>query len=390
MKTLWRSGVRAGLLVGALLLAACGSVPLAQTVQPTPLPTVTRSEGLSIEGRLVPLRSAALTFASGGEIAEIPVSEGQDVSQGAVLMRLGKREVLEAALKQAQVEQVAAEQALDDLRETADLARAQAGQSLVEAQRVLTEAQKAYNDLNTDDFTADLDDRRAEMEDARTELEDAQEELDKFKDLDPDHTRRKTAQDALDDAQDAYDDAVYEFDILENQLDQAQAAVELAQAQVDDAQREADARASGPDPDDLALAQARAVNAAAQVAAAQRALENMDLTAPYAGTVVDLYDYEPGEMVVAGRTVVTLADESAWLVETRDLTELDVVEVQAGQAVLVTPDALPDLELAGEVESVDRVFTERSGDILYTVRVRLTDGDPRLRWGMTVTVAFEP
>jgi hypothetical protein len=57
--------------------------------------------------------------------------------------------------------------------------------------------------------------------------------------------------------------------------------------------------------------------------------------------------------------------------------------------VLVTADALPDLELSGTVESIGEVFEEKRGDITYTVRVALDERDERLRWGMTTVVAFE-
>jgi hypothetical protein len=66
-----------------------------------------------------------------------------------------------------------------------------------------------------------------------------------------------------------------------------------------------------------------------------------------------------------------------------------VVEVQLGQKVTVVPDALPDLELAGTVEEISDTFQEKQGDVTYTVRIRLDEVDPRLRWGMTVVVTFE-
>ena len=124
--------------------------------------------------------------------------------------------------------------------------------------------------------------------------------------------------------------------------------------------------------------------------AAQRGLENSALTAPLSATVVSVADLLPGEIVNPGAVVVKLADLSGWLAETRDLTELDVVDVEIGQDVTVTPDALPDLQLSGTVESIDQVYTERSGDVLYTVTVRLNESDPRLRWGMTVNMVFQP
>jgi hypothetical protein len=57
--------------------------------------------------------------------------------------------------------------------------------------------------------------------------------------------------------------------------------------------------------------------------------------------------------------------------------------------VLVTPDALPHLEITGTVDSISDTFELKRGDVTYTVRIALADFDPRLRWGMTVAVTFE-
>ena len=61
-----------------------------------------------------------------------------------------------------------------------------------------------------------------------------------------------------------------------------------------------------------------------------------------------------------------------------------------GQAVQVTPDALPDLKLAGKVESISQFSVEKFGDVTYTAKINLDEVDPDLRWGMTVKVHFQP
>jgi HlyD family secretion protein len=83
-----------------------------------------------------------------------------------------------------------------------------------------------------------------------------------------------------------------------------------------------------------------------------------------------------------------LADFSQWVVETDDLTEIEVPEIAVGQMVEVTPDALPELQLSGRVESIGELYEEKRGDVTYTARILLDEGDERLRWGMTVVVVF--
>lgn len=205
---------------------------------------------------------------------------------------------------------------------------------------------------------------------------------------------------AIENAQDDLDDAVQDLawaqrapDPIDVALREADVAV--AEETLADAQRHWEAVKDGPDPDELAKAQARIERAEAQMAnaqaaleAAQAALDDIELRAPWAGAVADL-DLKVGQQVSPGIAVLTLADFSGWIVETDNLTEIEVPDVTVGQAVAVTPDALPDLELAGVVESISNLFEEKRGDITYTVDIRLKETDPRLRWGMTVVTTFD-
>jgi multidrug resistance efflux pump len=85
-----------------------------------------------------------------------------------------------------------------------------------------------------------------------------------------------------------------------------------------------------------------------------------------------------------------MGDFSAWYIETSDLTELEVVHITVGQTVEIRPDALPDLVLKGTVESISQSSKTQGGDVLYTVKIKLNDYDPALRWGMTVEATFAP
>lgn len=129
-------------------------------------------------------------------------------------------------------------------------------------------------------------------------------------------------------------------------------------------------------------------NAESQVAAAQAALDNLEITAPFAGIVVEV-DVTLNEQVMPNRPVFVLADFTEWYVETDDLTEIEVVHVSPGQRVTVVPDALPEAELTGEVISVSQNSELKRGDVTYTARILLDEFDLPLRWGMTVTVTFE-
>ncbi len=143
----------------------------------------------------------------------------------------------------------------------------------------------------------------------------------------------------------------------------------------------------GPDPDQVETADARIKAAEANLAAAKANLDNLELKATIDGTVVK-NDLVVGQNVAAGVPVMTLADFSELYAETDDLTEIEVVDVAIGQEVTVVADALPDLKLKGVVEKINQISEEKRGDITYTVRVKLLETDPRLRWGMTVVITF--
>lgn len=372
----------------SLLTTGCEALGLAPTAEPTPLPTVTVSSGVIAEGRVVPKEYAALSLPVRGDIADIFVKESDTVTRGQILLNLADREQAKAALEQAKVAQINAQQQLDALNRTAAMVRAQAENDLTVAKTAVADAQKALDELDTQDFKDELENKQIAVQDAEDLLKDEQEILDKYLDLDKDNATRKAAQTAVDDALVALHNAQRDLILQQSQLDQTRAALDLATARLTEAQRVLDACKDGPDAEKLALAKAQVAAAEAQVVSAQAAVDSYDLKAPYDGTVMEIRNLEIGETILPGQTLMTIANTSSWYVETKDLTELDVVKIQIGQKVTIKSDALSALTMDGEVESISRVYSEKSNDVLYTVRVRLINPDSQLRWGMTVNVTF--
>ena len=382
------------LLLAALaigLLAGCSALPKSLTgAQPTATTApVKASSNVTAEGHVVPRDSTSLFFSTGGRVSEVIVKEGDKVSKGAVLARLGDRESVQASVASAQLELTSAQQQLDSLNREANLAYTQALQASLVADKALIEAQQKLTEIDTDEHQRRIDDANTAVSNAKDDLKSAQEEVDKYANLDPDNTIRKNADDDLKAAQTKYDQEVQRRDLLVNELDMGKAAVEAARANQAEAARVWDNRKSGPDPEQLALAQARLANAQAQLTAAQATLARMDLTAPYDGTVVEIH-ISVGEQAFPNQPVIVLADLSTWYVETSDLTENEVVKLETGKAAQIVPDALPETTLSGKIEQISNNYNEKAGDINYTVRILLSDSDPLLRWGMTVNVTFEP
>jgi HlyD family secretion protein len=162
----------------------------------------------------------------------------------------------------------------------------------------------------------------------------------------------------------------------------------MAEARLQQALQDLEDRQNGADPDEVALAEARLANARAQSMAAETALADQQLQAPFAGTVAHVA-LKAGELVAAGQVAVIIADYSVWIVETDNLTEFELPGVEQGQSASVTFDALPGLELDGTVTAISPFFEIKRGDVTYTVDVQLMQTDPRLVWGLTSTVTFD-
>ncbi|NMB67540.1 MAG: HlyD family efflux transporter periplasmic adaptor subunit [Chloroflexi bacterium] len=190
------------------------------------------------------------------------------------------------------------------------------------------------------------------------------------------------ARDALDEAVDRYD--ANDSDENKARLDAARASFNLAEQTLAALEDNA-----GIDPDQQAAAEARVQSAKAALESAGVQIDLRTLNATLGGAVVDL-DVQSGELVTAGMPVVTIADYSAWLVKTDNLTELEVARVSLGQKVQVALDALPEMTLEGEVTHINARYEEKRGDITYTVTIRLAQTDPQMRWGMTASVTFLP
>jgi len=374
------------LLVGSVLLLS-GCDGLGSPTTPTPIPQPVTVEGVVAEGNLVPTDSITLTFAVSGTVGEILVHEGENVGAGEAIARLKDTETYDAQILAANLAVLQAQQALDDLNEKADLIHAQAEVDLIRAQQARVEAEKAWDAVDTDEFREDLDDAKVDMNEAEDDLTEAQDDLKEYEDLDEDNLLRQSFEDAVEDAQQAYDEARWAYEELQNQYDLAQAQLTASQKALDNAQKTFDDTVDGPDPDALALAKDNLDQAKRQLAAANATLDYVELTAPFAGKIVRM-DLVEGALTAPGELAAVLIDDSQWYVETNDLTEDEVVQVQIGQAVTVTFDALSGETFNGEVESISQYALEQYGDITYTVRIKLLENDDQLRWGMTAEVDF--
>ena len=377
----------------SLGLAGCQVVDTAQP-QSTPIPTVSDDANTLVEGRLVPIKHVNLSFNLGGVITEILVQEGDPIDAGQVIARLDQRESLAAAVASAELEVVSARQALKTLEENAEVSTAAAQQAVANARDAVRFAERYLNNLNSGSRGTDIDKARADAVLLKDRLDQARKDFAAYENKPEDNVTRAQYLSRLADAQRKYDDIVRLLNNLEGNpsdidLAIAEANLSLSQAQFSLAEQAYEDVREGPDPDALEIAQARLKAAETGLASTMATLADTELVAPISGTLVKL-DLKTGEQAIPGVPLAVVADLSGWQVETEDLNEMDLPGVEIGQAVLIVPDALPELELKGTVKSIGQLFEVKFGDITYTAVISLQDNDPRLRWGMTVAVQFEP
>ncbi|MBI4789302.1 MAG: efflux RND transporter periplasmic adaptor subunit [Chloroflexi bacterium] len=366
-----------GLLV-AVAIAGCSAS--ATPVKPTPTASagskaMLASERIIAEGRVTPVKSAALSFSMGGTVAQVPVALGDQVEAGKVLAQLDTKQ-LELQLAQADANLASAQAKLNQLK------RGASAEDLAAAQQNLTSAEAAYNNLlhpganELAALKADVDKTKALLDQSQAAYDRVGGDSNPQSGMLPQRAQLQTAWLDFLKAQTLYNAKLNPTDA---QIQQARAAIQTAKSQLAKLQ---------PAAEDVAAAQANvnAAQAARDIVAEQ--IKNAKLVAPFAGAITTL-DIDPGEFAAPGIVVLRLADTSRWQIETTDLTELNIVNVAPGMRVTMAFDAIPGLELPGKVTTIRPFGESKQGDIVYTVVVTPDQQDPRLRWNMTAKVTIE-
>jgi HlyD family secretion protein len=352
------------------------------------VPVVADASGGAVvaEAVIEPARWEQLSFEMGGKVVDVLVVEGSAVKAGDPIARL-ETDDLDRALANADLSLRQAQLRLAQLEKSADES------DIAAAEAAIANAQAAYNEALkqltlTEDSVAVGDEVRAARyakDEAYRVYQDLQAKYDRGEaGVEERHVAR--AHDAYQDAEGRYNRAVQNAEL---QLLAARNAVNQAKRALEQAQRDLEDLLEGPDALDVQAVQLEIEAAVLALEETQSALEDATLVATFDGMVAQL-DVDVGDTVAAGQPVVVLATLDQLRAVTKDLTELDVVRVKAGQAVAVSVDALPEDEFAGVVSEIALQPGDYRGDVVYAVTVDLTDAaDSPLRWGMTALVEIK-
>jgi HlyD family secretion protein len=283
----------------------------------------------------VDIRSVDLGFRVPGRIAAMAVDEGARVRPGAPLARLDARPLADA-LAAAEAEIAAAE---------AELAKRRNGnrpQDIAQAAALVAG-------------------RSAELAKAREDYE-----------------RRAALVKTGAVSQALFDASRAQYRASEAQLRAAEQALSLQRA--------------GSRAEDIEAARARRAAAIAQRDKARTDLADAVIAAPAAGTILTRAR-EPGAIVQAGETVFTLTIDRPMRVRAY-VPEPDLSRISPGMKVLVTADGNPRtyhgtigfISPAAEFTPKSVQTEDLRTDLVYRIRVIVTDPDDALRQGQPVTV----
>jgi HlyD family secretion protein len=152
----------------------------------------------------------------------------------------------------------------------------------------------------------------------------------------------------------------------------------------------------GTRPERLEAARAEVASARAALAATEAVAQDLVLTAPVDGTVISR-NAEPGELLPAGQSALTLGQTAEPYVRVYVPTRL-LPQVRQGQRAVARLDGYPDRPIEGRVVAISpqAEFTPRialteqeRADLVFGVKVALTDTTGLLRPGLPATVEFE-
>jgi HlyD family secretion protein len=384
-------------------------------------------------------QSARLAWKISGIVDQVNVKVGDKVSAGQALASIAPASVTQNVLL-AQASLTDAKKALDDLVNS-NLQQAQALKALQDAQKALDDlknsgmnrakaeeavanAQKSVDQANLQVYTlthppsqAVLDQAHANLLLAENKLQKDQKQIDRLEALMKKlplffRPRLRKALRGLNmgliQDQKKYQHELDQYNRLQqpadpNEVAVAQANLVQAKAQLADAQRNLDRVKNGPSPSELAVAEAKLADAQrnweqvkngpnpedvaaaqARVDAAEAALSQMNLSAPFDAVVTQLFS-QPGDPVTPGTLALRLDDLTRRLVDAQ-VSEVDINQVKIGQPVSMTFDAIQGKEYHGKVIEVAPVGQSVQGVVNFPVTIEISDADQQVKPGMTAAV----
>ena len=343
---------------------------------------------VSTTGKIQPAARVGLAFETPGRVAEVLVEEGDRVKAGDPLAQLTTDE-LELQVEQSKSALSAAESQLAQLRtgpRPKEIEQARANLRAAEAQ--VSAAVANRNQLTDGPTEAEIASAEAQVAQARTNREIAQDTYDLIEEEGTEKEQANydlyTAKQELSAAEARLEDVLAGPSSDERRA--AQANVASAAAQRDAAQAQLDKLLAGATEEEIAEAEAQVRQAQVALDLARHTLQNATLRAPFDGLVTEV-NVTPGEVPPTREQPMVLLDNSAFHI-TVSVDELDVSQLEKGQEVEISVEALPQADVRGVVDSISPVAGLATGVVAYDVDIILEPTEAPLRADMTANATI--
>jgi len=319
-----------------------------------------------------------LTFGTSGEITEINVKEGDRVTKGQVLASLDttslKRNIKTSELA-ITTTQLAVTSAEIDLKLAEDTITA-AEIDLEGARNSLRQISYPYT-YST--FVYDVPEALMSIRTVERELNEAEGKLEEGLTAEQYWEiwhNLKTARENLVNAKELLSRGTGE-DVFEQQLLAVKDFWTMRAAQLTVEKAESALKQARDNRDKAALALDKAkndmANAINNLDKARDELDKVTIVAPFDGLIAKV-DAKTGDTLSAvtysTTTIMEIIDPS-YMELKAEVDEIDIPLVKPGQQAIITLDALPDVELVGDVAFVYPLSREESGVILYEVKTNI-------------------
>jgi HlyD family secretion protein len=309
-----------------LSATACGSKTEAIPPPPVEVSPGGTVRGVTGDGNLSFPRKRELTFGNSGTVEVLNVEEGDRVEQDQMLSQL----------------------------DSSSFERA-----VAEAERRIENAQANLDKLlDPPNLAADIRQAEADVESAQAALAYVV---------------------AIYVAEGSYPEGLYK----KSQVENAEATLAKAEERLADL-------LDGPDGRDVQLAENEVALAELSLEEAKKQLKEATIVAPFDGIVAEV-NVELGDRVTAAtgyETIIILVDISQVELEV-EVDEIDIPQVKLGQRAIISIEALPDVQLEGEVLFVSPLATEKTGVIMYDVTIGFEAPEAyALKDGMSASAEF--
>lgn len=352
-------------------------------------------EGILVASGTIEATEVLASFKIPGRVIQRPVDEGQRVKAGDVVATLESRE-LEADVDRVRASLAATRTRVPQLRTEIVLQEELTRARIAEAQAALLAREERLAELRSGSRPQELQRALAEVREARAVLDNAQAD---FRRMDALYHEGGVAAQVRDAAATAYEvaverhrNALERLDLVkegprveeirraEADVQHARAALLLAQAGELEVTRKRQ---------ELATLEAGIARDTAALAAAEAQLGYTVLTSPTAGVVLRKH-VEPGEIIVAGTPVATIADlENIWL--KIYVPEPQLGRIRLGQMAEVTTDSFRGKTYRGRIIFInsEAEFTpknvqtqEERVKLVFAVKIGLQNPNQELKPGM--------